>query len=187
MADPASAAHAGIGAFNLVRAEAYWAIGGHATVRLRPDDNMRLGKALKQAGFRQGFALGQPLLRVEWYQSVPALVRGLDKGVFAGLDYSVIKTGYATVVPVFCFLWPIVGLCWGGWTAWICTGICLLFAVLYRDQVALHALPTWTVVCFPVCGALFLWILWHSAYTTLRRGGIEWRGTFYSLGNLRRG
>jgi hypothetical protein len=148
---------------------------------------MRLGKALKQAGFRQGFALGQALLRVEWYRSGPALVRGLDKGVFAGLNYSVIKTAYATVVPVLCFLWPFVGLCWGGWTARVCAGICLLFAVLYRDQVALHALPTWTVVFFPVCSALCLWILWHSAYTTLRRGGIAWRGTFYPLRDLRRG
>ena len=138
---------------------------------------MRQGQALKRAGFRQGFALGQALLHVDWYQTVPLLVRGLDKGVFAGLDYSVVKTGGATVVPVVCFLWPLVGLAWGGWTALLCAGTCLLFAVLYRDQAALHALPTWTVVFLPLCGALFVWILWHAAYTTLRRGGIEWRGT----------
>lgn len=36
--DPKSPRHIGIGAFNLVRAEAYARVGGHRTIALRPDD-----------------------------------------------------------------------------------------------------------------------------------------------------
>jgi glycosyltransferase involved in cell wall biosynthesis len=185
--DPRSSAHAGIGAFNLVRAEAYRAIGGHEKIRLRPDDDMRLGKVIKSAGFRPGFALGQALIAVEWYRNLPALVRGLSKAAFAGLDYSLIKTVMATLVQVLLFLWPLAGLLWGGWTALFCVGSCLLFTTLYLDQARLHNVPVWTAILFPVCCALFLWIVWSSALKTLSRGGIEWRGTFYPIGELRKG
>jgi cellulose synthase/poly-beta-1,6-N-acetylglucosamine synthase-like glycosyltransferase len=43
----------GVGAFNLVRREAYEGAGTHEAVRMRPDDDLRLGRALKEAGFRQ--------------------------------------------------------------------------------------------------------------------------------------
>ena len=46
----------GVGAFNLVRREAYEGAGTHEAVRMRPDDDLRLGRALKEAGFRQGVA-----------------------------------------------------------------------------------------------------------------------------------
>lgn len=185
--DPASSAHAGIGAFNLVRTEAYRAIGGHEPVRLSPDDDMRLAKAIKKAGFRQRFALGQGLLRVEWYRSLPALVRGLDKAVFAGLDYSLVKTALGTLAQVMLFLWPVAGLLLGGWPALFSAGTCLLFTALYLDQARLHGLPPWTAALFPVCATIFLWIMWSSAFKTLARGGIEWRGTFYPLEELRKG
>lgn len=187
VSDPASSAHAGIGAFNLVRADTYRAIGGHEKVRLSPDDDMRLGKVIKNAGFRQGFALGQPLIAVDWYRTLPALVHGLDKAAFAGLDYSVIKTGLATLAQILLFVWPLAGLFLGGWTALFCAGSCLCFTTLYLDQAGLHRLPAWTVALFPVCCAIFLWILWSSAFTTLARGGIDWRGTFYPIDDLRKG
>jgi hypothetical protein len=185
--DPTSAAHAGIGAFNLVRAQAYRAIGGHERVRLRPDDDMRLGKALKQAGCRQGFALGQALIHVEWYRSLPALVRGLDKATFAGLDYSLGKTVLGTLMLLVLFLWPVVGLLCGGWTAILCGGACIVFTLLYLDQARLHNISGWTGGLFPVCCLIFVWILWSSAIKALVRGGITWRSTFYPLWELRRG
>jgi hypothetical protein len=43
--DPRSSAHIGVGAFNLVRRAAYLRAGGHTTLRLRPDDDLKLGSA----------------------------------------------------------------------------------------------------------------------------------------------
>ncbi len=62
--DPKSSSHIGIGAFNLVRSEAYRAVGGHEAIAMRPDDDMKLGKLIKKKGFlqdllgRQGDAAG---------------------------------------------------------------------------------------------------------------------------------
>jgi hypothetical protein len=185
--DPSSSAHAGIGAFNLVKAKAYWAIGGHERLRLSPDDDMRLGKVLKNGGYRQGFALGQALIRVDWYRSLPELVRGLDKASFAGLDYSLVKTTLGSLGQFLLFLWPVIGLLLGGWTAIICAGTCLLFTILYLDQARLHKISVLTAGLFPACCVIFLWIMWSSALKCLMRGGIEWRGTFYPIEELRSG
>ncbi len=42
----------GVGAFNLVRAEAFRAIGGFRRIALSVDDDMQLGRALKWAGYQ---------------------------------------------------------------------------------------------------------------------------------------
>ena len=68
--NPRSTAHIGIGAFNLVRASVYQAVGGHETIRMRPDDDLKLGKIIKLAGYRQDVVNGTGLIGVEWYASV---------------------------------------------------------------------------------------------------------------------
>ena len=39
----------------------------------------------------------------------------------------------------------------------------------------------------PLSFVLYLYIIWRSAWVTLRQGGVVWRDTFYSLDTLRRG
>ena len=185
--DPTSSSYAGIGAFNLVRREGYLAAGGHAAIRLSVDDDLRLGKLLKRSGLRSALALGQTLVHVDWYPNLGALVRGLEKGVFAGLDYSLLKAAAGSVGQVALFLWPLAGLLAGGWTTAVCAATCLVIGALYVGQARAHGLPAWTVALFPVCCLLFLWIQWRSVVRTLVRGGLDWRGTFYSLRELRGG
>lgn len=81
--DPASRSFIGVGAFNLVTAEAYKAAGTHRAIAMRPDDDLKLGKLLKRAGYRQGMVLGMGLLEVEWYSSLSELIDGLMKNAFA--------------------------------------------------------------------------------------------------------
>ncbi len=73
--------------FNLVRARAYRAIGGHEKLRLRPDDDLTLGKVLKDADFSADLVQCGQLVAVEWYASVGELIRGLEKNTFAGAGY----------------------------------------------------------------------------------------------------
>lgn len=56
--DPASRSFVGIGAFNLVTKEAYKSSGTHRAIAMRPDDDIKLGKLLKKAGYRQEMVLG---------------------------------------------------------------------------------------------------------------------------------
>ena len=87
--NPRSRAHVGIGAFNLVRRSVYHRAGGHAAVRLCPDDDLELGRCLKLAGGRQDFVFANGLATVDWYGSWGEVRRGLMKNLFAGAGYSV--------------------------------------------------------------------------------------------------
>ena len=80
--DPASRSFVGIGAFNLVTTEAYKASGTHRAIAMRPDDDIKLGKILKNAGYRQEMVFGMGLLSVEWYSSLRELIDGLMKNSF---------------------------------------------------------------------------------------------------------
>jgi len=64
--DPKSRRGVGIGAFNLVRREAYEAIGTIRALSLRPDDDIRLGRRLRAFGFLQRVLNGREVLSVNW-------------------------------------------------------------------------------------------------------------------------
>jgi cellulose synthase/poly-beta-1,6-N-acetylglucosamine synthase-like glycosyltransferase len=65
--DPRAQEHVGVGAFNLIRKDAYETSGTHRAIRMRPDDDMKLAKLLKGHGFKQGVAYGAGLISVEWH------------------------------------------------------------------------------------------------------------------------
>lgn len=184
--DPEDPAHVGIGAFNLLRAEAYRAIGGHAPIRMRPDDDVKLGKLVKRHRLRQDFAMGTGLLRVEWYHTVRGAVHGLRKNAFAGLDYRLSLVLLATLVQLLFLVWPFAALLVtdGAAFALYLTAVLLLLA-MYAGGAHHQGAPLWGALLFPLLGILFLVIVWNSTLYTLRHRGIEWRGTHYPLDELR--
>ncbi len=184
--DPKSRFHIGIGAFNLVRAEAYRSIGGHRAVALRPDDDVRLGRAIKAAGFLQAAAVGTTMAEVEWYPTFPAMARGLRKNAFAVVEYRLGLVAAGTLVPVLFIFWPLVALVvTGGWVWWLNLGVVLAGAATILFTGRAHSLPGWTAVTFPLGSLLLLWIVWAAALRVLRTGTVEWRGTEYPLDRLR--
>ncbi len=184
--DPKSPRHIGIGAFNLLRAEAYRAVGGHSTIRLRPDDDLKLGKIVKGGGFSCDIAGAPDFLFVEWYSSVNEVIRGLEKNAFAGCDYRI-----GVALPGSLFL--LVGIVWPylavivtrGPAQLLYAGVVLLLTLLVADCAALHGGRRWHAVAFPLCSALFAWIILRTTILNLAQGGITWRGTFYSLKELK--
>ena len=184
--DPKSPRHIGIGAFNLVRAEAYRAVGGHLSIAMRPDDDMKLGKLLKKHGFQQDFVLGDGLITVEWYSSVGELIRGLEKNTFAGVEYSLAVVVASSIAQLVVFVWPLVALVLThGATWWLNVAVVSSFTVLYIDNAHCHGAKRWHCVGFPVTAVLFQYIIWRATLMTLMNNGIDWRGTRYSLPELR--
>jgi glycosyltransferase involved in cell wall biosynthesis len=185
-ADPRSPRHIGIGAFNLVRAAAYRAVGGHGPIALRPDDDMKLGKLLKKHGCRQAIALGDGFITVEWYGSVPELVRGLEKNAFAGVEYNLAAVVAASVGQLMFVIWPFAALLVTGGTTFGLNAACVaLMALLYADNAGFHGLPRWHWVAIPITALLFQYIIWRAVILTLLRDGIDWRGTHYPLAQLK--
>jgi cellulose synthase/poly-beta-1,6-N-acetylglucosamine synthase-like glycosyltransferase len=105
--DPRSSRHVGIGAFNLVRASAYHASGTHEAIAMRPDDDMKLGKILKNHEFKQRVLFAEDMIRVEWYGSFAELVSGLEKNAFAGVEYSLPVMVLGTLFLLLFFFWPL--------------------------------------------------------------------------------
>jgi glycosyltransferase involved in cell wall biosynthesis len=184
--EPQRPEHIGIGAFNLVRAEAYQRIGGHEPIRLRPDDDLKLGKLIKKNGYRQDIANGNGLVAVEWYSTVPELVRGLEKNSFAGVEYNLLAVIAASVAQLAIIVWPFLALLLtGGVTWWLNLACILVMALLYADNARFHSLPRWHWIAIPFTAVLFQFIIWRATLLTLWRDGIDWRGTHYPLAELK--
>jgi glycosyltransferase involved in cell wall biosynthesis len=184
--DPESPSHVGVGAFNLVRAAAYRAAGGHPAIAMRPDDDLKLGKLLKKKGFHQEFVFGLGALRVEWYASVRELIQGLMKNAFSGVDYRVWVVVVATVTQLLTLVWPFLALVLtAGATRWLNLGSVLVLVTLCWINAPLAGVRRWHGLGFPLATLLFLYILWRAMLLTLWRDGINWRGTHYPLASLK--
>jgi cellulose synthase/poly-beta-1,6-N-acetylglucosamine synthase-like glycosyltransferase len=184
--NPRSQKHIGIGAFNMIRAEVYRAVGGHKPIAMRPDDDLKLGKLIKKNGYAQEFLFGKEMLHVEWYATVGELIHGLEKNSFSGLEYSVPAMVGATNGLILFNIWPFLAVfLTGGVTQILYGAAVLLILALAFSSARFHEGRYWYGFGFPLAAGLFLYILWRSMIVTLRNKGITWRGTHYSLDELK--
>ena len=185
--DPDSSAHMGVGAFNLLRRDCFEAIGGFEPIRLRPDDDVKLGKLVKLNGFRQGFVDSGAMLEVEWYHDAAEMIRGLEKNSFAFLDYSVPRMSAACLAVLAVCLWPLPG-------TFLAPGLAQafnLFSLLVMTALGSGILRRQSLgfqwgLLFPLGGGMMVIAMFNSMLATVRQQGIRWRGTHYPLEQLRR-
>ena len=185
--NPRSRAHVGIGAFNLVRRSAYEAVGGHERLRLRPDDDLKLGKLLKSSGYRQLFVNGTGCVEVEWYGSWGEVRNGLMKNLFAGSGYSISLTVFGSLLHLLVLAGPLIGLMFASGPAfWLCAWAYAL--LILQGWASARELGTarWGGLLLPLFGVFGTYLMWRSMLLALYRGGIEWRGRVYPLAELRR-
>jgi cellulose synthase/poly-beta-1,6-N-acetylglucosamine synthase-like glycosyltransferase len=183
VSDPRSRAHIGVGAFNLIRAEVYRAIGGHRAIAMRPDDDMKLGKLVKKHDFHQDVAVGRDMVTVEWYASVRELIDGLMKNAFAGVDYSLWKVVGATAALFLMDVWPFLALLLTDGTTRLLNAVSVVLIVLIFWTV--NGTRVAYVLAFPLAALLFIYIMWRSALIAVLSGKITWRGTAYPLSQMR--
>lgn len=184
--DPKSNRFVGIGAFNLVRADAYRTCGTHKAIALRPDDDIKLGKIIKRAGLRQELVLAFNQVKVEWYRTVPEMVHGLTKNMFPGAEYSLATVIVATGYLLGAIVWPFVGaFVHTGPTRWLCATSAVLLLLVNIAHALGSSLRWWCGLGIPFSATLLTFIFWKSTLTTLITGGIRWRGTFYPLDRLK--
>jgi cellulose synthase/poly-beta-1,6-N-acetylglucosamine synthase-like glycosyltransferase len=185
--DPQAQEHVGVGAFNLIRKDAYEKCGTHRAIRMRPDDDMKLAKLLKRVGFKQGVAYGTGLVSVEWHQTLPDAVRGLSKSMFPGLDYRIGSTVAGVLMLFLTNVLPVFSLFSRNTTGTLCRlNILSTFLVYaYRAKHSGDETPWWYAVLHPFGIGIFIYAMLRSAFTTLVDGEIEWRETRYPLKDLK--
>jgi glycosyltransferase involved in cell wall biosynthesis len=188
VSDARSSRYVGVGAFQLLRRPAYEASGMHRRLAMEVVDDMKLGKIIKQAGFRSGCGVAQGFVVVRWHAGVGNLIRGVTKNFFAGAGYNLGLVAVQLSGLVMMNVLPFVGVVFThGWTRLFCA-IAVVIAVCFQAGVAIvmRVSPLYALT-HPLGGLLFSYMLLRSTVVTLRQGGIIWRDTFYPLEELKRG
>ncbi|MCC8425046.1 glycosyltransferase family 2 protein [Mucilaginibacter sp. UR6-11] len=174
----------GVGAFNLVKRTAYEQAGTHVKIKLRPDDDLKLGQNIKRAGLRQDVLSGGGYICLEWYKSLQQFRNGLLKNSFSVGNYNAFRTVADVTATLLTTALPIpVMLIFGD------TAIRLMACLVLAAQVFFMSVNPrnkwWYALMIPYAGFLMAYILAKSACVTLKQGGIYWRESFYSLAMLR--
>jgi cellulose synthase/poly-beta-1,6-N-acetylglucosamine synthase-like glycosyltransferase len=186
IANSESKASMGVGAFNLVRREAYEQAGTHKVISLRPDDDLKLGERLKAAGFKQDVVYGEGELQLEWYTSLGQFVKGLMKNTFSVSNYRITVALGSALITFLLLVLPLPLLFLSGFPFY------LVAAIILAAQIVLMRLKRgiiaewWHALLIPFSGLVMVYIIIQSALLTLRRGGIYWRDSFYPLSELRK-
>lgn len=175
----------GVGAFNLIRQSTYRQIGTHAAFPMRPDDDLFLGKLVKEHGFRQSFAPMHRFIEVEWYPSVRAMMNGLEKNALTPFDFSTLKMSLALLGAFLFYEGPFLGLLCHNHLARMSCLLAIVF--MYTTYISVRAFVPVRhryFIAFPIVTLLFLFILVRALWLFVVRGGITWRGTFYTKEEL---
>ena len=186
VADPKSKRDAlGIGAFNLIRRTAYLDIGGFESLRMEIVEDVGLGRRVKRAGLAQRVAFGRGLASVHWASGAAGLINVMTKNLWAAFRFYIWLALLGCLwLIVFCVA-PGAGLFYAPTRI---PAILTLAAVAYGYNLMGRAsgLSTWNALLFPLSALAFVFTLLRSMILTLKQGGVIWRGTFYSLAELRK-
>lgn len=183
----ASRSFIGVGAFNMIRTSAYWEFGGHAALKMHPIDDIMLGKKVRQQDLTQDCLIGSDYVRVRWYNTIGEMIQGLMKNIFALYSYRLVFAAGGLLGIIVMTIIPVWGL-------FLAQGTARYFfaaAVLCRLTLFIHnstwmgvgpAISPWSLLT----PYLTVYIVIKAVWTTLKKKGIDWRGTHYSLQELKK-
>lgn len=182
--DPQARDSMGIGAFNLIRKPAYLQIGGFEAIPLAIVEDLTLARRIKKEGLSQQVAFAHGYVKIHWASGAIGVVNTMTKNLFAIFRFNVGALLFSCVgLALFC-IFPFVALWLRETRAPAVLALCAILS-LYVTSQRHSGIEPWNFAAFPIGAVLFIYSLLRSMIVTLRRGGVEWRGTFYSLSELR--
>ncbi len=184
--DPNSKRYIGVGAFNLVKASAYSAIGGHRSIALHPIDDVMLGKVIKRHGFSQDCLLGHDFVQVKWYATVGEFIDGCMKNAFALYNYSLARVLLGVLIVFTLNILPLWAFFFtSGLTRGLFGAVIIIRILSYVHGFSNIGVNPWYSIWSLVTPYVSIYIAIKAAVITTRNKGIIWRGTFYSLDELK--
>lgn len=188
VADPKTKDHMGVGAFNMVRRTAYEAVGTFQRLRMEVLDDMKFGKVIKEAHFRQRVVFGDDMIRVRWAHGARGVVNNLTKNFFAVMSFQTWRALLSCAGMAILNYLPFIGvLVAHGWArvpyAVALASMFFLYSGIWK-QAEIHP---WYFFLHPVSTTLFIYTMLRSTFVTLHNDGVNWRGTHYPLEELRKG
>jgi len=185
-ADPKSKRDAfGVGAFNLLRRSAYLEVGGFEALRMEIIEDLGLARRIKRAGLAQRVAFGPNLVSLHWASGVFGLVSVMTKNLFSAFRFYIWLALLGCLWLLALCVAPAVGIFFPPTRIpAIVTFAAVAWA--YRLMSPRTSISAWNVFFFPFGALVFVFALLRSMLITLKQGGVIWRGTFYSLAELRK-
>lgn len=176
----------GVGAFNMVRKSVYRAIGEHQQVKLQIIDDVYLGKLVKQNGFRQECMLAESLVTLHWYRSVPEMISGLMKNVYAFFHYRPLYVCFGVLAISAMTLLPIAGALFTSGAAQLFFSLAILARVsgIGAGMIRIGLSPV-SIIFLLITPFISIFIILKAICLVHLAGGVTWRGTFYRLEQLR--
>jgi Glycosyl transferase family 2 len=186
--DPKSRGYSGIGAFQLVRRSAYEKAGTHRRLAMEVIDDLKLGKIVKEAGFRSGVARGEDAVSVHWHAGLANIVRGTTKNFFAATGFSLPVLASQVLGTLAMFVLPVAALVFvRGWALVFAATAAIFALVIATGAARAIGASAFYGLTYPIGAVIICWMLLRSTAVTLWQGGVTWRGTFYPIEELKRG
>jgi hypothetical protein len=185
---PRSRVVMGSGAFMLVRREVFDRTPGFEHLRLETTDDIALAMMMKQAGARCDFANGRGVASVSIYGGLGEFFRGVEKNAgslvrapFAAVVGVLLLAGLVELSPFIAFASSIAWVRYAGFVAaLVATGAAV--AALWTNTRMISPALLWPLGWLLVAAGIL-----RAAWLLEQRGGVQWRGTFYSRDELRSG
>ena len=193
-ADPPASNVLANGQCLLVRADAYWSLGGHEVVKDKVLEDIEFAQAMRRAGYRIGLATAFDHLRVRMYHNLAEVVQGLGKHAAAGRRASGWRAFWAVLRMSLTLLAPWLlsiaainhvaaqPLAWHSGLALVVTGGALgvtlgFWAQRYRQW---YALSGRMGVLAALGWLIYLFIVVRGTLQVLFRRGVTWKERVYS-------
>jgi glycosyltransferase involved in cell wall biosynthesis len=174
----------GVGAFNMVRRDALSELGGWAPQRLAVLEDVTLGRRMKAAGMRQRIAFAPGFVQVHWAAGARGLMRVMVKNMFSAFNFQpLLVLGAVGWIMMFCVA-PLAGLLWWGTLAPALL-VMACVATMYRVMGKASEIDARYAWLYPLGALAFIVVLLRSMVTVMWQRGVVWRGTHYSLKELR--
>lgn len=192
-ANPDSRVGIGIGAFNLVRADAYRLRGTHARIRGSMLDDRALGRMMREDGGRGSVVRAVAQVRHRPYRSARELYAGIKKSAIGTFGNSAMLTALMGMVLLVAATAPPIMLALGlplwlaGQAPWVVAPAALAAALpmigLLKARSVVRFEPL-AALLFPVGALVIAAGVLHAAVVFAVHGTVEWRGRTYTRRDL---
>ncbi len=186
--DPNQKISYGMGAFLMFKRSTYERSEGLEWIKMEVVDDSGFALVMRRAGGRLGAVSGRKEISVEWYPTLRSMLCGLEKNAFAVCQYSMtyVLAGLATTWLIFLGFTLMPGLThhWG-YASFSFACLFLYMLAVEKQVKSLMRVRLMSIVMFPISFVLLPLIFLRAAILAVKRNGIQWRGTFYSLEDLK--
>lgn len=188
--DPNSRAFGGAGAFSLVKRSAYDKTKGFEWMKIEVADDLTLAQSVKRSGIRCDAVSARGFVGVHWYTSLKEMWRGMGRALYVGVgNYSFIRLAFLASIGLILDMMPYLLLIPVGVSWFPAAGIGLIFLALVTAVVAgrIINMPPLPCLLLPLGNLITFSISISAGIYWSIKGGITWRGTFYSRKELKSG